>query len=251
MLRRLLATFLAFAAIGLSVQAVPTTVIVRAVSRDAKVLGDGVGGARITIRNADDGTVLATGMQRGETGETKRIMQEPRVRGAVVYGTEKAASFRATLDLDRPTRVEVIAEGPLKYPQAMQRASKTMLLVPGRHIEGEGVLLEIPGFIVDIVSPATAAAGEPLRVRAKVTMTCGCPTEPGGMWNADNIAVTARAMRDGRVVAETTLLFAGETSTYEAALAPLEPGTYDVEVLASDSVAANFGRAVQRVEIAR
>lgn len=249
MLRLFLAVTLALAAVSLSADVTPTIVTVRAISRDAKVLGDGVGGARITIRDADNGTVLATGIQTGGTGDTKRIMQEPRARGAVVYGTENAAAFRATLALTRPTRVEVIAEGPLKYPQAMQRVSKTMLLVPGQNIEGEGVLLEIPGFIVDIVSPTTVPADEPLLVRAKVTMTCGCPTEPGGMWNADMIAITARAIRDGKVAGEMPLRYAGEMSTYEATFPALEPGTYDIEVLAIDPSAANFGRALHRVVV--
>ena len=92
-------------------------------------------------------------------------MQEPRTRGGVVYGTENAASFRATLDLERPTRVEIAAEGPLKYPQAMQRVSTTMLVLPGQHIEGEGVLLEIPGYVVDILSFDRG------NVRAKIILT--------------------------------------------------------------------------------
>lgn len=145
--------------------AIPTRITVRAVSRDAKVIGDGVGGARITIRDAATGNVLASGVQRGGSGETTRIMQEPRTRGAVVYGTENAASFRATLDLGGPTRVEIIAEGPLQYPQAMQRVSTTMLLLPGQHIEGEGILLEIPGYVVDILSFDGG------HVRAKILLT--------------------------------------------------------------------------------
>ena len=55
-----------------------------------------------------------------------------------------------------------------------QRASKTLLLVPGQHLLGEGVLLEIHGFIVDLLAPVAGAevrAGQPLPVRVKVTMT--------------------------------------------------------------------------------
>ncbi len=224
--------------------AASTAVTVRAVSRDAKILGDGVGGARITIREVDTGRVLATGLQEGNTGETKRIMQEPRARGAVVYDTEGAAAFRATFDLRAPTRVELIAEGPLKYPQAMQRVSKTMLLVPGQTIEGEGVLLEIPGFIVDVVP-----TDSPLVIRAKVTMSCGCPTEPGGLWDAENIIVTARATRDGKVAGEVLLRYAGEPSTYEASLKSLAPGAYDMEILAVDRVTENAGRFIHRIEM--
>ena len=158
---------LAAASIGLAVSAaaVPTTVTVRAVSRDAKVIGTGVGGARITIREVATGKVLAEGTQLGGTGQTPRIMTEPRPRYGTVYATEGAAAFVASIDLDRPTAVEITAEGPLKYPQATRRASKTILLVPGQHITGEGVLLEIHGFVIDIQEAA------PEKVRMRMVMT--------------------------------------------------------------------------------
>ncbi len=155
-------------------QAIPTKVMVRAVSRDAKVIQDPVGGARITIREVATGNVLAQGVQRGRSGNTELIMVQPRARGATVYDTPGTAGFLATLMLDRPTVVEITAEGPLGNPQATQRASKTLLLVPGQHVLGEGVLLEIHGFIVDLLAPVAGAevrAGQPLPVRVKVTMT--------------------------------------------------------------------------------
>lgn len=251
MIRTLLMLQLVLSATTALAQGTPTTITVRAISRDAKVLGDGVGGARITIRDTVTGKVLASGIQRGGTGDTRRIMQEPRARGAVVYGTEGAASFRATLLLEKPTHVEIVAEGPLKYPQAMQRVSKRMLLIPGGHIEGEGVLLEIHGFIVEIVSPAAPLAGQPLEVRARVTMTCGCPTEPGGLWNADMINVRARAIRKGKIAEEIILRYAGESSMFTGTLASLQPGRYELEVLAADAQASNFGKGVKRITLER
>ncbi len=176
--RFVLATALAIgvAAGGLpaAAQAIPTKVMVRAVSRDAKVIQDPVGGARITIREVATGTVLAQGVQQGRSGNTELIMVKPRARGATVYDTPGTAGFLATLQLARPTVVEITAEGPLGNPQATQRASKTLLLVPGQHVLGEGVLLEIHGFIVDLLAPVAGAevrAGQPLPVRVKVTMT--------------------------------------------------------------------------------
>ena len=230
-----------------SLEAAQTKITVRAVSRDAKVIGDGVGGARVTVRDIATGKVLASGVQTGGTGDTKRIMQTPRERHAAIYSTSGAASFTATLDLASPTRVEITAEGPLKYPQAMQRVSTTMLLVPGRHIEGDGVVLEIPGFIVDAPAAFTGSTKEPLMLTAKVTMTCGCPTEPDGLWDANDIEVTARVMRKGAPT--RTLRYSGTTSTYTAELEPLPAGTYDIEILASDSRTSNFGRTVTRATI--
>lgn len=153
---------------------VPTKVMVRAVSRDAKVIGTAVGGARITIRDVSTGVVLAQGLQQGGTGSTELIMVRPRVRGAAVFDTSDTAGFLATVTLERPAVVEVTAEGPLGTPQSIQRVSKTLLLVPGQDVLGEGILLEIHGFTVALLSPAPAArpaAGSLLDVRATVTLT--------------------------------------------------------------------------------
>lgn len=154
-------------------EGVPTKVLVRAISRDAKIIGDGVGGARITIRDPASGEVLAQGIQRGGSGDTKSIMREPHERHAPVYETEGAAHFLATLSLERPMVVEITAEGPLDPPHATQRASKRVLLVPGIDVVGEGVLLEIHGFIAELLAPsegASLSAGQPVEVRAKVRM---------------------------------------------------------------------------------
>lgn len=165
--------------LSLPAAAVPTRVMVRAVSRDAKILHDGVGGARITLRDAESGEVLAEGVQSGGSGSTAAIMTAPRQRGEDVYATEGAAGYLATLDLEEPTLVEVIAEGPLDTPQSTYRASKTLLLLPGRDVLGDGILLEIHGFRIQMVAPAhdeltsdePAKVGEPIPVRVLLTMT--------------------------------------------------------------------------------
>lgn len=239
-----------------SAQGIPegraTTVVVRAVAHDAKVIGSGVGGARITIRDADTGEVLARGVQEGGTGSTERIMRSPHRRGETIYGTEDAASFRATLELDRPTRVEVVAEGPLGTPHATRRSSLTTLLLPGADVTGEGLIVELYGFTVELEKPEAEAATspeEPISVRARVTMLCGCPITPGGLWDADRIDVTARLLRDGRVVREAALDYAGRTSTFEGRITPPEPGRFWLEVVASDAERANFGRARREVRV--
>lgn len=233
----------AIALLSIPAMAVPTTVTVRAISRDAKVIGSGVGGARITIRDVATGKVLAEGMQEGGTGDTKAIMSEPHARNGQPYSGETAASFVATIDLAEPTVVEITAAGPLKYPQAMQKASKTMLLVPGQHITGEGILLEIHGFIIDIQQ------SQPERVVMKMNMTCGCPIQPGGMWDSDRIAIAASLWRGVEKVAEVPMKYAGEVSMFEASFAGVAPGTYQLRVLASDAVNENFGMATTEVVV--
>lgn len=225
------------------VEAVPTRVVVRAVAHGAKVLGDGVGGARITIRHAKTGAVLARGLQRGSTGDTDRIMRTGHARGDTLYATPGTAAFDTTLALARPTPVTVTAEGPLGVPQATRQASTSLVLFPGQAVAGDGLVLTLYGLLVEVEEPAPEGATLP--VRATVEMLCGCPTEPGGLWDADGFTITARLVADGRTLAETPLRYAGTRSHYEGAL-PLPaapPAGAEVVVLAADSEGANTGIA--------
>lgn len=230
----------------------PTRVLVRAVSKDAKVIGSGVGGARIAVRDAATGEVLAEGVQEGSTGSTEAIMVTPRPRGLTAYGADpEAAGFLAELSLDRPTRVEIVAEGPLGTPHAVQRASKTLLVVPGYDVLGEGVILELNGFTVELLSPASGSpSAGPLEVRARVTMLCGCPTEPGGMWDADGIEVFARLIADGEEMARERLGFSGERSVFVGTLPGPGEGPVTLEVIAADPERANFGMVRREVRAA-
>src|SRR5919106_861093 len=107
---------------------VDTEVVVRVVAHGAMVVGDAVGGARITITDVATGRLLATGMQTGEAGDQNQIMRTPRLMEEPQYSTRPSGAFRTTLSLDRPTLVEIAAQGPLAYPTAMRRVSTTVLL---------------------------------------------------------------------------------------------------------------------------
>ena len=132
---------------------IPTTVVVRVVGNRAMVLGDSVGGAAVTIKDMTTGAVLASGVQTGSGGDLRSIMMTPRQQTEQIYSLKGAASFTATLTLLKPTLVEITGEGPLKFPRAKRRASKTVLLYPGKHVTGDGIVLDINGLIVQIVSP--------------------------------------------------------------------------------------------------
>ena len=242
----------ALSAAGLEAQGRPTTIVVRAVAHDAKIVGSGVGGARITVRDVETGDVLARGVQEGDTGDTDLVMRDPHRRGASIWDTRGAAAFRATLELERPTVVEVTAEGPLGTPHAVRRSAKTVLLLPGRDVTGDGIVLELNGFKVELLQPAgeAVAPGARVTVRARVEMMCGCPTTPGGLWDADGIDVVARLLRDGEEVATRSMRYAGETSLFEAELAaPQEPGRYELLVTAARPARANFGLVRGALEV--
>jgi hypothetical protein len=230
----------------------PTRLLVRAVANDAKVLGTGVGGARITVRDAATGEILAEGMQQGGTGDTRAIMG-PRERGARVYDREGTAGFEAVLDLSAPTRVRVEAEGPLGTPQAVQGAAATLLLLPGVDVVGEGLVLVLHGFTVKLERPRDEGpfAVEAVPVRVDVTMLCGCTIEPGGLWDADRITVTAQLVREGRVAVEVRLPYGGEVGTFEGSLQPPGPGRYELRVTAVDAERANAGMATREIAVRR
>ena len=58
--------------------ATATSVNVRVISKDAKFIGSSTGGVSVELRNADTEDRLAEGIVEGGTGDTKRIMREPR-----------------------------------------------------------------------------------------------------------------------------------------------------------------------------
>src|SRR4030042_2130312 len=95
-----------------SAEKVSTKMIVRVVSKDAKVIGSGVGGALVRIKNLETGEILAQGKQEGGTGDTDRIMVQPHKRGETLYGTPDAAFFQAEIPLEKPTQVEIYTEAP-------------------------------------------------------------------------------------------------------------------------------------------
>ncbi|MBW7940530.1 MAG: hypothetical protein H3C63_17490, partial [Candidatus Omnitrophica bacterium] len=202
-------------------QAELTKVRVRVLSQDAKLIGSGVGGARITIRDVEQDVVLGQAIQCGGTGDTTLIMKTPHERFANRFPGEDAASVEFLLPLDYPTVVDVTAEGPLAYPQALTKSSKRLLLLPGTHIGGEGIVLTLHGFIVDIMSPESIDSipeGEAFLLKASVRMLCGCPTQQGGLWDSDDFDVDAFVWVDGKIVEGKDMKYAGEVNVYETTL---------------------------------
>jgi hypothetical protein len=226
-------------------QAEPTHITLRVISKDAKFIGTSMGGVLITIRDAQTGELLAQGTTQGSTGDTGRIMKQDRKRG-VPLSTEDAAKFSTTLDLNEPRLVEVTATGPLAQRQSAGRVSATQWIVPGKHLTGgDGWLLEMPGFVVDVVAPPAHVSfgGAPQRVelRANVVMMCGCPTEPGGLWDASRYEVRAMVKRNGTRISDVPFTYAGTTSQFAGVLSADQPGTYEAVVYAYDPHTGNTG----------
>lgn len=227
---------------------IATEVLVRVVAHGAMVIGDDVGGARVTITDAATGRLLASGLQQGEAGDQNQIMRTPRLMEEPRFSSRPSASFRTTLHLDRPTLVEIAAQGPLGYPAAMQRASKTVLLVPGQDLTNDGIVLHLYGFIVRIEQPPP---GEPLIAKDDVTLTASVRTlsgslvRPHGDWDSRKVTIYGQVLIGDRVVERIQMFYSGTKSSFEAPFfvpTPAEaPNGVTLRVVAADGAGGNFG----------
>jgi hypothetical protein len=224
-----------------------TKILVRVVAHGAMVLGREVGGARVTITDLMTKQVLAIGIQEGDAGDQNQIMRTPHLMEEPVYSAKPAAAFTTTLALQRPTLVEVAAEGPLAYPDSMRRTAMTVLLIPGQDLSGDGIVLHLNGYIVQIEHPK---AGEPLRakddvnLKASVRTLSGTSVRPHGDWDSRKIRIYGELLIGGRIVERLQLFYSNDTGTFDAPFfVPLDkeaPDGITLRVVAADTAAGNF-----------
>ena len=228
---------LILAGLPVAAAAEPTDLVIRVISEGGKFVGTSMGGAEIIVRDVRSGEVLAHGRTAGSTGDTARIMKGG-PRGAPL-ADETAAAFRTTIDIDEPRLVEVEAYGPLAQPQAAVRVTSQRWVLPGRGAtQGDGWLLELPGLVVDLVEPAAhqrGTAGAAIRLAANVALMCGCPIEPGGIWDAARYDVRASAKRDGQPAGEVSLSYGGRTGYFTGTLPVDKAGAHVITVTAVDT----------------
>ena len=242
----------ALCSLSVSAQAEPTEIVVRVMSKDAKFVGSMVGGAQIVLQDADSGEVLAQGLTAGGTGSTPKIMTVPHT-GRDPLSDADAAKFSVTLDLDRARKVKVSATGPMNPKQAAMTVSSTQWVVPGKPINGgDGWVLELRGFAVSLIDevPSSVQLGETARkipLKAKVTMMCGCPTEPGGLWDANKIQVADIVEHNGKHAPAVPLSYAGQPNTFAGQIELKDAGDYVVDIYAYDPANGNTG--VERITL--
>ena len=228
----------------------PTTVLVRVVAHRSLVLGHEVGGARVTITDVATGQLLASGLQQGDPGDQTQIMRTPHLMDEPVYSARSAAAFTTTLELTRPTLVEIAAEGPLAYPSALQRASTTVLLIPGHDLTNDGIVLHLYGYLVQVESPKPGEpliAKEDVMLRASVRTLSGALVRPHSDWDSRKIHIYAELLIGDRIVERLQMFYTGEKSRFEAPFfVPLSKDTPDgitLRVIAADVATGNFGAA--------
>lgn len=224
------------------VSAQETSVMIRAKAKDAKFIGSSIGGAKIIVRNSLTGEILAQGTTAGSTGNTDKIMKKDWKRGQDL-SEENTAGFLAKLDIEEPTFVTVEAYAPFNKKQATVKSSTQLWVLPGKEVLGDGIVLEIPGFVVDILSPQTHEAlssEENIMIKANIVMMCGCPVTEGGIWDASQYEIKAKITGEDGKSSEIDLEQTEKSSTFSAET-NLAPGLYEIMVYAFDPKTGNTG----------
>lgn len=225
-------------------------------SRDAKFIGSSMGGARITIRDRRTGDIIVSGVTSGTTGDTEKIMGDAVQRDEVIW-TEGAAAYEFSIELFEPTPVTITATAPLAQPQSIVSVSEDMILFPQKdYASGNGIMLEIPGFAVDIIAPRANVKTlhnpeEPVLVKANVLKMCGCHIDENGLWPASRYDVEIHLYKDTRLIASYPMEYSGTESLFAKKVRfPLD-GTYKIAVTAFDKVTKESGMDMTSILIAK
>ena len=226
----------------------PTMVLVRVVAQGAMVLGREVGGARVTITDVGSGQILATGLQQGGAGDQNQIMRTPHLMEEPIYSSRPSATFTTTLQLQKPTLVEISAEGPLAHPTALQKTSKTLLLIPGQDLTHDGIVLHLYGYLVQIERPKprdALIAKDDVTLRASVRTLSGSLVRPHGDWDSRKIRIYGEVLIGDRIIERLQLFYDEGSRTFEAPF--FVPPSKDVpdgitlRVIATDLSTGNAG----------
>lgn len=227
-----------------------TEIRVHVLARGGKYVGDDVGGARVTLRDAETGELLASGDTHGGSGAADLMtIEQARLTPLT---TEGASVFTTTLALSGPRLVEFQAWAPLAAQGSMNRATSTEWILPQAFApDGNHITLEIAGLNVAVLSPPTHMLSQqkpPLKipVRANVTMMCGCPIGPEFDWKPEDFRVVMLVKRPDGNQDVVNLSFDANApyhapsqfiAEYEATL----PGIYEATVMAHEARFGNSG----------
>ncbi len=215
-----------------------THIMVRARAVDAKFIGTSVGGVKVVVEDAETGEILDQGWINGGTGNTTTLIKTPIQRGQTL--TDKhTAGFLATVDIQAPRFLRFKLLGPYGYRQAMQQASVTSWVLPGKDILGNGIIIMMPGFIVDAWTQVLE--GGRVDIYSKAMMLCGCPIYPDGPWDPSRYEVSAQIMQDEKIIKDVMLNFTGPVGIFSGKTRFDKNGHYKAIVTIFDSQTGNVG----------
>ncbi|MFN8534200.1 MAG: hypothetical protein U0556_11695 [Dehalococcoidia bacterium] len=229
-------------------QATATRVVVLVLANGGKFVGNDIGGALITIRDARTKQVLATGRTEGGSGPADLVTVD--INRLQTWPETDASRFVTTLPIDEPRLVEVIAYGPLAAQASAVEASSTVWLLPASAARPENrVVLTLRGLVVQVLSPPThylptGAPPHQISLRANVAMMCGCPIGPSEPWKPEDYLVLATIRGASGVLAVVPLQFdpsAGVPSQFVGEWVAPAAGVFEVVVTASQLTHDNTG----------
>ncbi len=227
-------------------RAEPTHVDVRVLGKDATFVGSGTGGVKVTLSDARNGTVLAEGVTNGTSGDARKILGAPSKRNGILH-TDDSAFFRATLDIEEPTLVQLRVFGPLEREGSEMEVTSTHWLLPGKHLTaGNGWLVELPGFLIEPLSPTPGKAADGYAptdgmIRVHVTPMCGCAIKPEGYWPPERYDVAVALTRDGKPAGTVDLKYAGQPSVFSGSARFEKAGFYEATITVFDPENGNAG----------
>jgi hypothetical protein len=208
-------------------------------AHDALFIGTAMGGAHVTVRDRRTGDILADGITYGATGDRKAVMEDGFKRDAVLVNDD-TADLQFALALFEPTPVTITASAPLAQGQSTVAVSQDYTLIPGKDYEsGNGILIDMPGFAVDVVSPPVAARAKldpdkPVELVAYVAKLCGCKIDDKGPWPVDRYEVDAHVYKDTTFITSVKMRYGDEPGKFVANMKFPVAGTYRIMVSAFD-----------------
>jgi hypothetical protein len=229
-----------------------TNIKVTVKSKDAKFIGTNMGGVHVSVVSKLTGDVLAEGVTYGNTGDTALIMENPERNKTIA--TDQTADLEFSLALMEPTAVKVVTTGPLAQPQSMVTVSQDYILIPGKdYTSGNGILIELPGLVVDAITPLAGEVvehnpDEPITILANVRQLCGCDIAEEGHWPADRYEVEAFIFKEASFVSAVPLDYA-DKSQFATRLKMPQAGTFRIIVTAFDPVTKDSGMDVTTITL--
>jgi hypothetical protein len=243
-----------------------TSMLIRVQARGGKFLADDIGGAEVTVRDALTGERLGGGLVQGtDSGNLTAELAPNASQSAVVtpggpgsqpliqWLVPDATTSALTLELPlrRPTLLAVAAYGPLGGLQSAQRVESTTWALPGQSIDqGPGFVIELPGLVVQVLSPQThleiTSLPTLITFQVKVMMMCGCQIAPGEPWIPEDFAVKAAIGAVGQApTAVVPLEYEGNAPSLFAGSHQLtQGGFFQAVVSATQHSTGNLGTAM-------
>lgn len=223
-------------------EAQDTKIIVRTKAKDAKFIGTSMGGSMIIIRDAMTKEILAKGLTKGGTGNTQAIMKDAHERYTQFH--EGSAFFETSLMLEKPVFVNIEALGAANHESSVMTTTQVWL-IPGKDMDEQGIILEIPGFVLDGLYPQTHQGFSiekdgTIELKANMVMMCGCTISEGGLWDGSQMEVQAQVYVNGEFWKSVDMSNTG-TNTFTADLLLEKTGGHEVIITAFDPKTKNTG----------